>query len=123
MPMRSAAYLKGLKELARTPVWTLDQAHVIIAELWPLMWDLHYHILLGGGVIREGKSDKDLDLFFIPLNGYESHAHTVLEKLWSQLGPSKALRDSPDYHADSNFHFTEAQKFDYLGKRIDVFIQ
>lgn len=99
------------------------EAQALVAELWPTAWALNYHILLGGGVLRRGYSPKDLDLVFLPLNGHESNAREILGQLWELLGRSEALRDHPDYQADAHFHFQEAQKFNYLGKRIDVFIQ
>lgn len=102
--------------------WTLEQALGLIRELQPVMRDLHYHITLGGGVLNTGQSEKDLDLFFHPLNGYEKDSHTVLLSLMSMLGPYRAIRDSPDYGHTALFWYEEAVMFDYLGKRIDAFI-
>lgn len=110
-------------ERRKTPMWTLDQALDLIRDLQPLVRELNYHITLGGGVLNTGESEKDLDLFFIPLNGYQPQSRVVLKMLWDTIGPSKSLRDNPDYGPDAFPHAQEMQKFDYLGKRIDVFIQ
>lgn len=103
--------------------WTLDEALDFIRDLQPCMTALNYHVCLGGGVLNKGESEKDLDLFILPLNGYESAAREVVKELATILGHSRALRDGPDYYADAHFHFQEAYKFTYNGKRIDIFIQ
>ena len=103
--------------------WTLAQALDLIRDLQPIVRELHYHITLGGGVLHEGASEKDLDLWLIPINGFESNAHEICRILIDHLGQCQALRDSPDYAPDAFPHAVEMQQFNYLGKRIDVFIQ
>lgn len=105
--------------------WTLTEALTLIRELQPIIRELDYHITLGGSVLNTGKSEKDLDLFIVPLNGYESQPQVIMKALWDNLGVSRALRDSPDYNTEDSglFHYSEAVMFNYCGKRIDVFIQ
>lgn len=108
----------------KTPMWTLSQALELIRDLQPLVREEKYHMLLGGGVLNKGESDKDLDLVFIPLNGEESHPGKIVAMLFDVFGSfGKAIRDSPDYGSGSIWYFKEMIKYDYLGKRIDVFIQ
>lgn len=109
--------------IAKPPMWTFYQATELIRELQPSIRELNYHICLGGGVLNRGYSKKDLDLWFIPLNGYESNPRAVMSFLLGNLGPCKALRDNSDYGPDTFPHAKEMQMFTYLGKRIDVFIQ
>lgn len=106
-----------------TPTWTLQQAVELIQELEPAVRELNYHITLGGSVLHKGSSDKDLDLFIVPLNGFPSTPIKILVLLMDYLGSCRALRDGPNYQADADFHYDQAQLFDYMGKRIDVFIQ
>lgn len=103
--------------------WTLSEAVGLIRELQPLTRALNYHITLGGGVLNAGTSEKDLDLWFIPLNGHESNSRSIIEMLIENLGYCTALRDSPDYAPDAFPHAESMQRFEYLGKRIDVFVQ
>lgn len=105
------------------PLWTLAEAVDLIHELQPIVRELNYHITIGGGVINAGSSEKDLDLWIIPLNGYESHAHDIVSLLIENLGHCTALRDSPDYAPDAHPHAESMQRFEYCGKRIDVFVQ
>lgn len=104
-------------------VWILSQALDLIRELQPLMRSMHYHITLGGGVLNEGFSEKDLDLFIIPENGSPSEPRKVIACLIEQLGPCVPLRDSPDYGPNAEPHAKEMLKFTVYGMRIDVFIQ
>ena len=50
-------------------MWTLDEALTLIRKLNPLALKNGFSIALGGSVLHEGSSEKDLDLIVIPLNG------------------------------------------------------
>lgn len=104
-------------------MWTLDQALDLIRDLQPDVRALSYHVTLGGGVLNTGQSEKDLDLWFIPLNDHESNPRSIMELLMTCMTLKRALRDGPDYGTESIPHAKEMQEFNYLGKRIDVFIQ
>lgn len=105
-------------------MWTLDEALEIIRELQPQLREMGYHCLLGGGVLNTGVSDKDLDLFFIPLNQHDSTPFAIVEFLGQQLGSfAVSIRDSPDYQGEAMWHYQEMRKIDYCGKRIDIFVQ
>lgn len=47
--------------------WTLDEALTVIRDLQPRIKALGWHVALAGGVLNVGRSDKDLDLVFLPL--------------------------------------------------------
>lgn len=106
-------------------MWTLDQAVAVVQDIEPGIRALSYHTLLGGSVLHDGRSDKDLDLFFYPLNGSKSDPTKVLQFLYKKFGPSEALRDSPDYGAEDALttYVKEMVKYTVKGKRIDVFIR
>lgn len=105
------------------PTWTLQEALALVRDIQPIMREMGYHITLGGGVLNTGGSTHDLDLWFIPLNGYPSTPREVMGWLLTNLSPSRSLRDGPDYGPDFFLHAVEMQEFNYLGKRVDVFIQ
>lgn len=104
-------------------MWTLEQAQKLIAELEPAVRELHYHTLLGGGVLHRGSSDKDLDIWFMPLNGYECDSRPIVRLLFGVFAKMRPLRDSPDYVVDALWHLQDAYVGEYNGKRVDLFIQ
>ena len=102
--------------------WMLSEALPLIRELGPLVRELDYHLCLGGSVLLTGASDHDLDLWFIPLNGFESDPRKIYVLCEQTFGPLKTLRDGPDYKAGEPWHLQDMQRATYLGKRIDLFI-
>ena len=114
-----------MSPLKRTPdkPWNLADALDLIRILQPELRKINYHCLLGGGVLNRGESEKDLDLFFCPLNGSDSKPFAVMEVLYTMFGHGEAIRDSPDYDAGEPWHWHEMFKYDFGGRRIDVFIQ
>lgn len=48
-------------------MWTLEDGLAVVRSLQPLTRQFNYHVALGGGVLNQGYSDKDLDLYFLPL--------------------------------------------------------
>ena len=107
-------------------MWTLDQAVVVVRRLQRDVHALGYHVTLGGGVLNNGESDKDLDLFILRKNNTERQR--PIEVMWAVARrldncTYSPLRDSPDYGPDADFHFSEAHKVSWRGKRIDVFVQ
>ena len=105
-------------------MWTLAEAQTLIRDLQPKVHALDYHVTLGGGVLNSGASEKDLDLFFIPKNGYPSAPRKIVDLLCEEWGFPRSLRDSPDYQADYEYHCQEMLMFrPRVTQRIDVFIQ
>lgn len=49
--------------------WNLNQGLELVRALQPKIKEFGYHVTLGGGVLNNGKSKKDIDLYFIPLVG------------------------------------------------------
>lgn len=107
-------------------VWTIEVALGLIRALQPECRAYGYHLALGGGVLNKGESEKDLDLYFLPMNPFnadETDASSdpegliaYLEKLW---GPSTPI--TGDY--GDKTCYKKAVKF-IRGKveRIDVFV-
>lgn len=104
-------------------MWNLAQALTFIQELQTeLRADMGYHIALAGSVLNVGWSQHDLDLWMIPHHGAESNPLAVATWLFNRLGNYSSLRDSPDYGPDQGWQSNRQIRFDYLGKRVDVFI-
>lgn len=103
-------------------MWTLSQAQRLVSELHDVVWDVDYHICVGGSVLYQGSAEKDLDLFFLPLNGFERRPEDIYNVLDGVFGPLRSLRDSPDYAAGNPWHIQNSYKGSYCGKRVDLFI-
>jgi len=104
--------------------WTLDEAVDVIRKIQPIVRALDYHCVLGGGVLNKGFSTKDLDLFFLKLNGSTGERyHELFIYLGQIFGTLEPIRDSPDYIAGEPWHYREMIYGLYMGKRVDIFIQ
>lgn len=68
--------------------WTLNDALALVRAIQPKSRDFGYHLTLGGGVLNTGKSKKDVDLYFLPLdNGKQkSDAPGLVKWLTKQWG-------------------------------------
>lgn len=110
-------------------MWNLAQALRLIRTAQPEIHELGYHITLGGSILNKGSSKDDLDLFILRKNNTDRvDSYVVIDQMSKILGRSgeiqtRAMRDSPDYGPDADFHFSEAYVFELDGKRIDVFVQ
>lgn len=102
-----------------TPHWTFEDALPLVRAIQPETRNFKYHLTLGGGVLNNGKSDKDLDLYFLPMfDRKRADWRGLLEYLEKQWGKSSILgRDYPDTDL-----YAVAAKFTYGGLRIDSFI-
>lgn len=124
--------------------WHLNDALSLIKSLQPLVQPHGYHICLGGSVLNVGKSNKDLDLYFLPLSPTGADAPALLNLLTTTWGPSESLGPSEadrweryidstgrnrirllppppgDHYADGCY--LHKCKFLWSGLRIDVFV-
>src|SRR3990167_2742576 len=106
------------------PYWTLDDALSLIRGLQPVIRKLGYHLCLGGGVLNNGESKKDLDLYFLAINGGSMGGNAVnatslityLVKLW---GPGESI-GGIGYPEEPIYPYK--MQFRYDGLRIDVFV-
>jgi hypothetical protein len=104
--------------------WTLEDALPLIRALQPDTKRYGYHLCLGGGVLNKGHSDKDLDLYFLPLGPNNADPDGLLAyitSLWGEGEPLSSRRaKDPSYPPDPIMR--KRSKFSYSGMRIDVFI-
>lgn len=109
-------------------MWTLSEVRELITELQPKLRKVDYHVTLGGGVLNNGLSQNDLDLYFLPLEDESSHPddrkspkyYDVMEVLHSHF------KITGNYMEDyENLRTSYKVKLTYhlkSGKKIDTFI-
>jgi len=73
--------------------WYIDEGIMTLRAIQPVAKKFGYHVTIGGGVVNKGMSNKDLDLWFLPLNGLNYREDNggdpttlleVLEKMWGK---------------------------------------
>jgi hypothetical protein len=123
----------GLDLLERTHVmWTLESGLAQVRLIQQPIRAFGYHVAIGGGVVNAGQSNKDLDLYFLPMPLPNANGlRTYLTQLW---GPAYCLGGGPDgagfvRPADVNFAYPPDPvwvngRFTYrpADRRIDIFI-
>lgn len=103
-------------------MWTFAEAQQEVKRVQQASRAFGYHVALGGGVLNVGKSEKDLDLYFLALDDKDSSPNAAdlvkwLESLWGAATPINDPR-----YGDS-VHYARKLKFQPLGsRRIDVFV-
>jgi hypothetical protein len=101
-------------------VWTMSEALELIARLQPASRNYNYHVCLGGGVLNNQRSNKDLDLYFLSLdNGVTDDSDGMLKYLSEQFGAHEPITKA-EYAANSMYE--HKVKFANGGQRIDAFI-
>lgn len=101
--------------------WVLDDALSLIRALQPQIRKYGYHLCLGGGVLNKGRSEKDLDLYFLPMGQQRNPLEPIkllewLEGMWGmyeQIGGGGYPEEIPYMHRVT---------FKYGEQRIDVFV-
>ena len=104
--------------------WTTATAKPWINKFQKLSRDYGYHVCLGGSILNKGISEKDLDIYFLPMGDQiPQNPGGLLEKI------GKKVNDTPEEFGPSS-KYPETQ-FPYIwkgkvetadGKRIDIFI-
>lgn len=83
--------------------WKIEEGLKLIRALQGRVREFGYHIALGGGVLNNGTSDKDLDLYFLPFNNpniAKEDTHGLLEWLSKLWGEPKTIGEYPDQPSD-----------------------
>lgn len=109
-------------------MWEINAGINMVRVLQEPVRAYNYHIAIGGGVINKGFSEKDLDLYFLPMGGFNKDRKSdpdglikFLEALWN----TKAKSLGEDYGYDEkNEHsiYKKAVKFMRGSERIDCFV-
>jgi len=76
-----------------TEHWTLKEALELIRCIQVTCHSMYnYHICLGGGVLNKGESEKDLDLYFLPMNNEkEAEPNKLIEWLETMWDKSESV--------------------------------
>jgi hypothetical protein len=126
---------KDTRYLTRHP-WYLADALLMIRQLQALVWPMGYHVALGGGVLNHGYSDKDLDLYVLPLGIDQAvspdDALAALSKHFKSVpfdydGSADTVKEFERLHGagswERNTYFAHSVSYKLVGlKSIDVFI-
>lgn len=103
--------------------WYLADAQLLVRRLQAIAWPLGYHVALGGGVLNHGYSDKDLDLYILPIYNQPGIVDelTVLTAIGGMLDrtstePVCSLQDNP------HECYRYAMRFFDVDRPVEVFI-
>lgn len=107
---------------AKVPTWTREQADKLLKTIQPMFWLIHHHVALGGGVLNNGVSYKDLDLYVLPFGDEEAptlepEVDALLEDVFeyqSPIGNDEVYGPQPAFRSRDRYTFE--------GKRVDVFV-
>jgi hypothetical protein len=106
--------------IPKSPMWTLEDGLQLVRQLQSLTRNFQYHLAIGGGVINNGRSSKDLDLYFLPLdNGHTPKTDELVS--WLNLMWGKCELLSKNYETQKS-HYLHKLTFTVDQKRIDCFI-
>lgn len=110
------------KEVSYKVVWTKFEARVLISYLQDWSRLFNYHVCLGGSVLNFESSEKDLDIYFLPLsNGKKNKPIALLKQLQFRLNAT--LETLGNDYPTKNIPYIFKGKLLYKGaKRIDVFV-
>jgi len=116
----------NLIRFSPAPDWTIEDALQLIRAIQPKIREFQYHVVLGGGVLNNGFSGKDLDLYFLPFGdtGIPSNLPALLELLSEVLGTPAPLGYTAVDHAYPPDALYGVNRYTYIldNRRIDVFI-
>ncbi len=103
--------------------WTLNEGLAVVRLLQPLTRRVDYHLAIVAGVVNKGYSDKDLDLYFLPLDNSEHQPEpdrmkSILDALY---GEGEPIAD-PAYDEVPGSVYRHKLIYRVDGKRVDAFI-
>lgn len=104
-------------------MWTLEQSLDVVRAIQPNIRPFNYHVALGGGVLNNGESHNDLDLYFMPFE--DADTDKLVEFLTTQWGEALPLGGTSvsDRVYPPNPTYVGGRYTFYVGtKRIDAFI-
>lgn len=99
--------------------WGLDDALTLVRQLQKEVRPFGYHIALGGGVLNKGMSEKDLDLYFLPL---VEHAQNYTKMMYLLVERFGAAIDIGSGGNERDNIYKDKVQFVNGGKRVDVFV-
>jgi hypothetical protein len=105
-------------------MWERPQAVQLIQDVREIALKHNYHVCLGGSVLHVGRSDNDVDIYFLPMHGT---GHPSLEGLLGALdifwGFAEDMAPRDRYPTERGY--VAAKKLQWkldLTKRIDFWV-
>lgn len=105
--------------IQKTPMWTLDEGVAMVRLVQKASRRFSMHVAIGGGVVNEGRSFKDLDLYFLPMDADTTNQEGMRDFLDTLWGAGENIIEG-DYPPGPDY--THKLKYTVGDKRIDVFI-
>jgi hypothetical protein len=122
--------------------WLLSEAQELINAMTAKCNSYGYTVALTGSVLSKGKSDNDLDLFFLPTGDRKALPIDMLMWIASKFGPGKSINtvavngrragqlaplppvqyDAAGYPIQPKKTFTHEMEFNLQGRRIEVYV-
>lgn len=113
--------------------WAFKDAKDLVGAMRSKVNQFGYEITLGGGVLVNGSSKNDLDLFFVPkADGQAQLPVDLLMWLASKLGAGKTIMAAipaaghvppgTTMPGVVKSAFTHKMRFDLAGRKIDAFV-
>ena len=99
-------------------MWTLEQGIEACRAFESSLEKNNYHCAIGGGVMKRGHSDKDLDVFIYPHRTTERPPH---EDIMSMLTTIHAVSEWEKKDHEAYGDGKDVYSTQYQGKRIDFF--
>lgn len=110
------------KKPALNTGWNLDQGLALVQNIQDDIRQFNYHVALGGGVLNNGESTKDVDIYFLPMdNGIPMAPAGLLSFLEGRFGKSTPITSNEGY-SDSSAYKHKVKFNLFTGQRIDAFI-
>lgn len=111
----------------------LPDALLLVRQLQAIAWPLNYHVTLGGGILNHGYSDKDMDIYMLPIYPRPDDGRAVghdvaklVAKVSYVLGTAvQDYSDKPSLPADVPVNktcFAEALHYQNTKISVDLFV-
>lgn len=105
--------------------WYLADAQLLVRTLQAVLWPVGWHVSLGGGVLNHGYSDKDLDLYVLPIY----RPANLPDAFEARLLLGEVFKGSEGYVLASSLDglpehecYAHSVSFEWGSKRVDVFV-
>lgn len=104
--------------------WYLADALLLVRELQALARPKGYHIALGGGVLNHGYSDKDLDIYVLPVYNLPGVVDelSILNELARVLEPTPGREPVGSFENNPHECYMYSIRFPNNEKPVEVFI-
>jgi hypothetical protein len=101
-------------------MWAITDALTVVRSMQYTARGFNFHIALGGGVLNRGESEKDLDLYFLPMDNGDGCDFTGLLAWFGKLGGVTPIGCDDNYGDDKTYR--AKVKIASLNGRIDAFV-